>query len=97
MTIINPKQTSRPFVSPLMWGALVAVVLGATLNMLFYNQTVSIGHAIKKEAVTLEEARAENAVLKNSLYQTLDRGTLEARAREQGFVKITAPHYLAAH
>lgn len=97
MTIINPKQTRRSFVNPLLCVILIIVICGVALNIVIYNKTVSLKHAINEQQKIMEQARAENASLKNELYQALDAGALNARAREQGFIKIITPQYLAAH
>lgn len=97
MTIINLKKTRRSFISPFICAALILIVGGATLNILIYNKTVNVKHIIKQQEKIIEQARAENASVKNKLYQALDTSALQTLAREQGFIKITAPQYLAAH
>lgn len=97
MTIINPKKIRRSFINPLMCATLMVVVCGTVGNILIYNKTVELKHAINEQEKIMERTRAQNASLKNEFYQALDTGVLSARAREQGFIKITAPQYLAAH
>jgi len=97
MSIINPKKTRRSLINPFMCIVLIVIVCGTIGNILIYNKTVGLKHALHEQEKIMEHARAENASLKNELYQALDAGALNARAREQGFIKITAPQYLAAH
>lgn len=77
--------------------ALIVIICGAIGNIFIYNKTVDLKHAINEQEKIMEQTRAQNASLKNELYQALDASTLHVRAREQGFIKIIAPQYLAAH
>lgn len=76
---------------------LILIILGAASTILMYNRTVDLTHAITEQKKIMEQIQTKNAFLVNKLYQALDIKTLNALAREQGFIKITSPQYLAQH
>lgn len=94
MTIIQPnkhKDIKRLVTS------LGVFLVGSILVLVFvYLQTVDLEHDLAKSRTQLEDAKVENADLKNEYYNLIDADNLEALAKERGFIEDKNPKWAFA-
>lgn len=94
MTIIQPnkyKDLKRLVIS------LGVFLVGIILIWVFvYLQTVNLRHDLVNTKQHLEEAKVENADLKNEYYSLVDTDNLEILARERGFIRDRNPQWAFA-
>jgi cell division protein FtsL len=94
MTIIQPNKYKD--IKRLMFSMGVFIV-GIILVWVFvYLQTVNLRHDTASAKKSLEEAKVENAELKNRYYGIVDSENLENLARERGFVNDKNPQWAFA-
>ena len=94
MTIIQPNKNKLKlnFVTLLLIGAIVA---GAVLTIITYNQSVQLSYALDQQLTLAKELRAQNADLENELYEKLGLQNVEELAAKLGLVRERRPEYLA--
>ena len=94
MTIIQPnkyRDLKRIVIS------LGVFLVGIILVWVFvYLQTVNLHHDLVDARQQLEEIKVENADLKNEYYSLVDSDSLEALARDRGFIKDKNPQWAFA-
>lgn len=94
MTIIHPKKRRQSKTNPLLVTGLLMVVALTAISAIVYTKTVAVEHSVRTIELSFENARAENAALKNSWYDATDETNIQTLVKEYGFVKITSPRYL---
>jgi len=95
MTIIQPNRRRGRVSSIAFIGATLFIGL-AILGVFFYNRNVELRFSLEnlnKEKIVLY---AENAELKNELYEKLDFDDVDRLAAKFGLVKETSPDYFLA-
>ena len=94
MTIIHPKKIQHKKTNPILVIGLIFIVALTAGNAIVYTKTVAAEHDAQTAQKSLDEARTENAALKNSWYEAVNGMNIERLVKEYGFVKINSPHYL---
>jgi len=93
MTIISPKK-NKAHMSPLLIGLILLLIAGACWNIFAYNQIVNFNHTLNVAEEQLIELKADNAEIKNQLYQLTSADNLIKLGMERGLVETSSPRYV---
>ena len=93
MTLIQPKTISNIFGHIIIALALV-LLTGVAMLIVAYNQTVSLRHGVVNAKEDMKRIHAQNAELKDNVFNILSTVHLEDVAQGRNLVKEQQPRYL---